>query len=53
MDLGLRRRLGDNDFEYAPSIQVTYSEELRTEATSPIFNLLSLQSVTEKISIEV
>ncbi|MEZ4814627.1 MAG: putative LPS assembly protein LptD [Bdellovibrionota bacterium] len=28
-DLGLRRRLGDNDFEYSPSIQVLYSESIK------------------------
>lgn len=28
-DLGLRRRLGDNDFEYSPSIQVLYSEAVK------------------------
>jgi len=28
-DMGLRRRLGDNDFEYSPSIQVLYSEAVK------------------------
>ncbi len=28
-DFGLRRRFSDNDFEYSPSIQVTYSEVLK------------------------
>lgn len=29
LDVGLRRRLGDNDFEYSPSIQVLYAEAVK------------------------
>jgi lipopolysaccharide assembly outer membrane protein LptD (OstA) len=32
-DFGLKRRLGDNDFEYSPSIQVVYSDVVKNRDT--------------------